>query len=434
MELDLAALNLARDIPDEVVLQIAFNLSAKDILNLATTCKKLTSTLNADNAWESKVFDWIAEQDPRSGIVGTSAKKMKELLGLKTLRSTYEALILLKVWPCGLWYSKDFQPEGMLLWASYHGETTDTARAVFMLEDGNPSSFSSSLGFPWPELILKWEFVLDEQRHPHSGIYSFKIQSKKGVVCSEVVSMHADRLRQDFKVNFDLHRKDQFAMYLKEDILNRKPDVVWNWYRAGVVDEATKEEMIEGQPHLPPPGLYSAIYGSHGMEIVQLEQAEGTKYTAVKLRGDKNVPATKISFRFDTSTGTRPGPYDGNRDDPFPLETGPRPIFSFASTLLEHMPYDVDMEKRPVSTVISNAQGQINRDPREWQPEIVPATVVVYDYSLDSNVATSSPIVSSIGRCLQACERAVFSVIFEDPDEEFRHVMDFHRVHLPQHF
>jgi hypothetical protein len=87
------------------------------------------------------------------------------------------------------------------------------------------------------------------------------------------------------------------------------------------------------------------------------------------------------------------------------------------------------MEQRPVALVIQNAQAQINRNPRIWQPEWVPATIVVYDYNLLDNSCSST---TTFTHGLNESNRCVFSVIFEDEGEDQRHVIDFYRGKFPR--
>jgi hypothetical protein len=159
---------------------------------------------------------------------------------------------------------------------------------------------------------------------------------------------------------------------------------------------------------------------------LQLERTEGTRYQAWKLTGDPYVPATQISFRFDaTSDNIRVGPYNAQRDDPFPTEDGPRPTYVVIFTMY----MVIIMEQRPVALVIQNAQAQINRNPRIWQPEWVPATIVVYDYNLLDNSCSST---TTFTHGLNESNRCVFSVIFEDEGEDQRHVIDFYRGKFPR--
>ncbi|KAL4539794.1 hypothetical protein Ndes2437B_g01854 [Nannochloris sp. 'desiccata'] len=437
MELDPVPLSLARDLPCELLFQIASFLSAKDMLNLATTCKKLSSIINSDEAWETKVLDWIFEQDVRADILGTCAEDMMNILGLHTQRSTYQALVMLKFWPCGLWYNADssadssFQPEGKLIWVPNHtvhrcGKSNRGTTCFFL--SFAPSSFPyTGNQFPWPQVMP--QFRVDEQE----STWTIQVHYKKGVFCSEVASV--DITTDDYTLppmmDFDATPQDktQFQLTWNQSdlaaLLKMKPDGGWTFKRAGLLH--IQQQQASPPPPAPPPGLYYAIYAGHGLEILQLERIRETRYSAVKLTGDANVPATQISFHFDSSTdNVRPGAYDNHRDDPFPAASGPRPMVSFADFMFLNVGHlVVNMEERPVRTVISNAQGQINRNPEVWSPELVQATVVVYDYDLDKSVTASDVD-------LDESDRAVFSVIFEDQGEPYRHVMDFFRCSIPR--
>jgi len=100
--------------------------------------------------------------------------------------------------------------------------------------------------------------------------------------------------------------------------------------------------------------------------------------------------------------GGRPPPYQPMRDDPFPMEGGPRPIIMARGMDAE----TVNLGTRPVAIVLPHAAGQINRSPPLWAPEWVDATMVVYQVR-------------------HSGERPLFSVIFEDEGQVFRHIIDF---------
>jgi hypothetical protein len=440
MELNPVPLNLSRDLPCEVLFQIASFLSAKNMLNLATTCKRLSAVINSDEAWETKVSEWIFKQDVRADILGTSAEDMMNILGLHTQRSTYQALVMLKIWPCGLWYNTDSsaafscQPQGKLLWVhsrtlnrSLRGTTKHTCLdvSVVRLLPNFDALRGGELNFPYPQFVecLKVETMFFS--------WTIRVHCEKGAFCSEVamvdlMSNHNAWPPMEFKA--DPEDKTQFQLTwnhsdpwsVDEDVSTlNAPDSFWTFKRAGVV--VHNQQQISPQL-APPPGLYYAFYGNHGAEIVQLERVEGTRYSALKLTGDPNVPATQISFQFDASTeNAKPGPYNSDRDDPFQTSSGFRPVVTHLVN--RTWPILVHIEDRPVCTVISNAQGQINRDPDVWSPEMVQATVVVYDYDL----STSSTYAAHDGVVhLVESKRAVFSVIFEDYGAPTRHVMDFY--------
>ncbi|XP_041376674.1 F-box only protein 31-like [Gigantopelta aegis] len=55
-------------------------------------------------------------------------------------------------------------------------------------------------------------------------------------------------------------------------------------------------------PAVIQPGFFKGTYGGHGIEIIQLKyDANGKIVQGIKITGDPNVPATKISFEVDLS-------------------------------------------------------------------------------------------------------------------------------------
>ena len=185
------------------------------------------------------------------------------------------------------------------------------------------------------------------------------------------------------------------------------------------------------------------VYGPHGVEVLQLEHVgpdsqdppncpiHGLRSQALKLIGDPNVPASKHSFVFDLIQGVYHGQYNPIVHDPFPGSHGPRPIVSFEAQ--QGMPAFIDLAERPVVGVFSNAVGQINRLPGEWQPEWVAATVVVY--GTNSNLTRGADDVierDSVEGLHLRGGPASFGVIFEDEGFEFRHIMDFYPLPNPE--
>jgi len=157
-------------------------------------------------------------------------------------------------------------------------------------------------------------------------------------------------------------------------------------------------------------GLCCAPYGSHGMEILQvsLESVDsdsdgpaggsgrppfrGLCVLGRKVTGDRNVPAGETSFVADVQ-----------RDVPLEevLADG-RPMISFIPTGHNMM---VDLEQRPVARVYP-AKGQINKIPGVWEPEWVDAFLLVYD-------------------------NGWFSMLWQDSDRAWRHIMDFTPLAIP---
>jgi hypothetical protein len=192
----------------------------------------------------------------------------------------------------------------------------------------------------------------------------------------------------------------------------------------------------------PDPGLYSATYGPHGIEILRLTwetssscdcavrhralphhpaagiDARLPHMHAMKLIGDPNVPALKLSFVFDLGK-FHPGRYQSELDDPM-LEQGlvqaPRLILVFRNGTLEG---ELDLRARPVIATFFGARGTINRRPGAWNPEHVLTSVVVYEKDNDDVTRGKLP---------------AFSVLYHDEDMLWRHLTDFYHFRCPENF
>ena len=158
-----AAPILLQDIPEDAILQIGKSLEAQEVLSLASTCRKLSEILNKDEVWQHHVENWIHMQDPRSGSHEfTTIAQLQTILGLHSLRSTYQALLSLKSWPEGLWHSHDtpWIPKGVLLWVSRSASPAPTC--------GFHMSFVfATLPFDmptWPHNIIRWRVSTVENR------------------------------------------------------------------------------------------------------------------------------------------------------------------------------------------------------------------------------------------------------------------------------
>ena len=57
-------------------------------------------------------------------------------------------------------------------------------------------------------------------------------------------------------------------------------------------------------PFVDQSGMYSAVYGGHGLELVWIDMSDGVHMSAIKLIGDPNVPAGATSFDALMLSGT----------------------------------------------------------------------------------------------------------------------------------
>lgn len=176
---------------------------------------------------------------------------------------------------------------------------------------------------------------------------------------------------------------------------------------------------------LPEPGLYSGLYGSHGLELLWvdyvIDQSTGEIYmTGKKLIGDVNVPATKESFRSRlTSLSLQMGPIQIGRAGDF------RPIFSFGGESIS----EVRLEDRDVQAAMLESFGTINRRPGTWNPERIPVVVILYRKH-DNDVRPSSVDEQDNGDADVDDYKPNFSVLWEDRGSPFRHVIDFFSIDL----
>ncbi|CAM9991222.1 unnamed protein product, partial [Laminaria digitata] len=151
-------------------------------------------------------------------------------------------------------------------------------------------------------------------------------------------------------------------------------------------------------------GLWSAPYGSHGLEIIQLSldpcSAAGggggdallpPQLLGVKVTGDANVPAGKTSFAIDLETQC---------DVDAELEADRRPVVLFlpSGALMANL-----ANRRGQMSFWRKGRGQINRIPGRWSPEWVDVDFVAY----------------------KAGFSRAFSVVFRQPTQAVRVMMDF---------
>lgn len=113
----------------------------------------------------------------------------------------------------------------------------------------------------------------------------------------------------------------------------------------------------------------------------------------IKVTGDSNVPAGKLSFVV----------MDNNCDVDEELEADRRPVVLFTSSgaVMANL-----SNRRPWITMWRKARGQINRTPGLWSPEWVDVDFVAY----------------------QPGARCAFSVVFRQPSEAVSVILDFERV------
>lgn len=165
-------------------------------------------------------------------------------------------------------------------------------------------------------------------------------------------------------------------------------------------------------------GLFVAPYGSHGKELIHLSLVENDErileeldinnnsndtkngggpfyiVNGLKITGDENVPATQLSFTADVTHV---------KDYYAWIINDERPIIFFGNTGIDIL---LISSREDNIKVAYQARGQTNKNPLVWEPEWVDCTIVVY----------VNPTLYN---------GAVFSVIWDDVGQNYRHSMDF---------
>ncbi|PRW57384.1 F-box only 31-B-like [Chlorella sorokiniana] len=416
------------DLPEAVWALVLAHCTSQDLVALSNACCGLRHLAGDDALWRQQCEAWLAAaRSPSNGLAALSAPALRDALRLPSHRALYQALHRLGSWPAGLWHatSESAGPRGRLLVVQLHppsGSLRLQAPQHRVLTGHVPAEEA------W-ELRPGWRIAFDTAGGgatqasvgPNSG-------SPGGLHCSLQLSLDGRSLI--------VHRGQQLRppppTAGHRTIPPTSPATSSSGggssssssSRLSVPSSSASEALASLASYL---GLHSnarillesitnrrgvrtGSYGPHGMEVLQLavsssqEDAppgcpiQGPRLQGLKLLGDPNVPALKHSFVAD-ATSCRMGPYDRDTDDPFAPGPGlARPCLAF----FQHGTALVDVEARPVLARF-RAVGQINMVPGQWQPDWVPATVLVYAPPMDGTL----------------------TVIFEDEGEPFRHAIDF---------
>ncbi|KAI7846062.1 hypothetical protein COHA_000428 [Chlorella ohadii] len=398
-----------------------------------------------DALWRQQCEAWLATaRSPSNGLAALSSPGLRDALRLPSYRSLFQVLHALGSWPAGLWYATNESagPRGRLLVVQLHlpsGSLRLQAPQHRVLTGPVPAEDA------W-ELRPGWAVAFDASAEATKVSVGPSGGSPGGLHCSLQLSLDGRSLI--------VHRGQQLRppppAAGHRTILPSAP-VAGSSSASGSssaggggrqdlsgpsasASEALAslasylglhtgariqlESITYRRVQLPTPaelvaGVRTGSYGPHGLEVLQLAASSseadappgcpirGPRLQGLKLLGDPNVPALKYSFVAD-ATSCRLGPYSRDTDDPFAPGPGlARPCLAF----YQHGTVLVDVEARPVVARF-RAVGQINMVPGQWQPEWVPATVLVYGPPLDG----------------------VLTVIFEDEGEPFRHAIDFEEL------
>ena len=167
------------------------------------------------------------------------------------------------------------------------------------------------------------------------------------------------------------------------------------------------------------PGLYTASYGPHGQEVILVRRcpagaaaaqplpeqlpADVARWEGVKVSGDRNVPAGKLTFVA--------APAEPSAEALQQALAEQRVIVSFG---IPDLPAFVSLQDRGLHAA-RHAWGQINVEPGEWAPQWVPRCTLL-EYG-----AAHTPAAAALGA---GALPIAFSMLWND-DARMAHIIDF---------
>lgn len=397
-----------------------------------------------DNLWELLCQSWFWRHGEHSRLCNATPQSLCAQLSYPSFARLYQMLHSLGGWPEGLWYRVDpsGQPRGALVWIHLVGSTLCVSRLNHsahqtgtycrILLDKLPvqviigASDEDHLSLPVTvmrvnsrarTLVVQLPLITE---HGTGPIIWYDSQGSHQVIAIGQWMRHFLTMNQRQSLFGAWHHEDDTLPLTPHPLrLSRiaplpsalpHPTQAMFPLPAGFSAAAALERLA---------GLWTAWYGAHGPEIVHVWFEESLlkhggvtaheepdhlprpRLVGCKVTGDPNVPANQWTFEAQAAE-MRSGRWDGHGTWQDQDELLYRPIVKFSG-----LPTLVDMREREVQARFC-CQGRINHDPANYKPEWVPAQLITYE----------GP-------------KAMFSVLFDDLQERFRHIMDFEPVPLP---
>lgn len=402
------------DLPTDVLLSIAQQLHPSDVANLSRTCTFFADLTRSEAHCSLACDEWLRRNcDPAETPPSTSAD-LKSLVQCASFRALHRYLYQeLVCSPVGLWQRTNEGTDGGLPYGQL--------ALVTMTADGVLTAFEvGELGLGVAPHVL-WTL----RAAPESGAACTRVTMQFGPGESPRLAPISEtgcvRLLRDAATDATLLT----VQYDAADELSH----VYTYRKLKSLPQAVKGDGLD-LPEDPTQlaarlnGLWTACYGSHGLEIILIEAkspgeaappgspigATAQRIEGLKVTGDPNVPASKVSFIADLASWVR-GPT--TNDEVSGLHHGEpdlRPILTFGSR--GRLVSNVDLQERGVVGRCTTSFGQINRHPPVWAPEWDHAVFMIY--AQDGEL-----------RC---------GILFHERSENmgFRHVIEFSRLPLPR--
>lgn len=238
---------------------------------------------------------------------------------------------------------------------------------------------------------------------------SLSSRRKRKIKNQNNINSNINHHQNSFSFNFTIpFLSQQQCCYHEKFILSPIPSFL---------SSSIRNNLEKYQSFLDCVGLFTSRYGSHGNEILHLSlhtpddstfirfpnnnnstpSLDSLQLQGLKITGDKNVPAGNLSFVIDLSS-------IGDIQSTFLSD--PRPIIMFPSNYQSPILTNWNNRINKIE-LLARGYGQINRIQGKWQPEWVICGFVLYKNPLSEQ------------------QKIVFSIIWDDEIDTYRHAMDF---------
>ncbi|CAM9696984.1 unnamed protein product [Discosporangium mesarthrocarpum] len=413
---------------DELLDMVFSYSTAMDLCRLQTVSRNTLWVASAESLWKLRAEDTLTSKHASVALTVLRLSSYKQLV--QTFRSVAIPGDVVGYWRADIKPSVSNSPQCV------EGIYGDACRSVSQFYNAD-STGSSMRGELLRIMLVGGGFFCesiepDGETHGVFGLAVLPSSGKAGVnikyvpfesgapseltgfsrKCFHSIKTSSRRMIEESGDGFFLWRNGVRQRYVKLDQVAES---------TGSSKESTTAEVGNGLS-----GLWSAPYGSHGLEILQVKESSdvnsagtasqgkdsaasrmtvntledgiikevaGRELVGTKVIGDSNVPAGKCSFVIDL---------DRHFDPYVEVDLDSRPVVSFLPT---------GATIGDLSTRVSNVKhwfkgkGQINRIPGVWNPEWVVVDCLEYK---------SGP--------------KGFSVVWSEPNELLKVVVDFERL------
>ena len=267
-------------LPPEILEKILTRLSGSDICSLRQTCSTLLQVCDKNSVWSE-----ISRRD--YGI---------DLSGAAPAREIYQKLLERFGFCLGLWQRTDLEYYGEVIHVCYDKNNN---RIVFKQIVPSDSAELQRLKFLTLSLDEENQLVVENMNGLILGGLARVLKANEANEMSlkiEVDDTDSRGFLPYMKLLRSFNQRQHNACFV--DFRNSKlfqtgpfcfqPLLTPRWLEKYHGDFRSESSILEKLK----PGVFSAYYGAHGLELIHLRDGQG-----VKITGDPNVPFNEVTFR-----------------------------------------------------------------------------------------------------------------------------------------